>query len=83
MMEPENRHKRKVKQGTVISNKMDKTVVVSVERVIRHPRYGKVMKRSKKYYAHHEGEPLEVGQKVTISETRPISKTKCWRVVTS
>ncbi|MEM1282730.1 MAG: 30S ribosomal protein S17 [Chlamydiota bacterium] len=82
-MEPTKRQERKTKKGTVVSNKMDKTVVVSVERVIRHPRYGKVIKRSKKYYAHHEGEPLEVGQEVTISETRPISKTKCWRTVTS
>ncbi len=82
-MEPETRNKRKVKKGTVVSNKMDKTVVVSVERVVRHPRYGKVMKRSKKYYAHHEGEPLTVGQEITISETRPISKTKCWRTLTS
>lgn len=80
-MEPRN--KRKTKKGTVLSNKMDKTVVVSVERVIRHPRYGKVVKRSKKYYAHHEGEPLAIGQEVEICETRPISKTKCWRTVTS
>lgn len=82
-MEPAKRHLRKTKKGTVVSNKMDKTVVVSVERVVRHPRYGKVVKRSKKYYAHHEGEPLAIGQEVTISETRPISKTKCWRTVTS
>lgn len=82
-MEPTTRNKRRTKKGTVVSNKMEKTVVVSVERVIRHPKYGKVVKRSKKYYAHHEGEPLAVGQEVTISETRPISKTKCWRTVTS
>lgn len=82
-MESEKRHNRKTKKGTVLSNKMDKTVVVSVERVCRHQRYGKVIKRSKKYYAHHEGEPLKVGQEVTISETRPLSKTKCWRTVTS
>lgn len=72
---------RKVKKGTVVSTKMDKTIVVAVERICRHKVYGKVIRRSKKYYAHHEGEPLEVGQKVTISETRPLSKTKRWRVV--
>jgi len=82
-MEPVNRHKRKIKKGIVVSNKMEKTVVVSVERVVRHPKYGKVVKRSKRYYAHHEGEPLAVGQEVTISETRPLSKTKCWRTIAS
>lgn len=81
-MKPELRSKRKVKKGTVLSAKMEKTVVVSVERVMRHPRYGKVVKRAKKYYAHHEGEPLKEGQEVTICETRPISKLKCWRTVT-
>lgn len=76
-----SRSKRKVKKGVVISNKMNKTVVVAVERVCQHPRYGKVITVSKKYYAHHEGEPLNIGDKVTIMETRPISKTKCWRTV--
>ena len=72
---------RKVKQGVVVSNKMTKTVVVEVERTFRHPRYMKVMRRSKKYYAHNDLKPLEVGAKVTIVETRPLSKLKRWRVV--
>lgn len=80
-METPTRGKRKQKKGIVVSNKMEKTVVVAVERVCQHPVYGKVIKRSKKYYAHHEGEPLKVGDEVTIMETRPISKTKCWRTV--
>lgn len=71
---------RKSHKGTIVSNKMEKTVVVSVDRVCRHPRYGKVITRTKKYYAHHEGEPLKVGQEVTIIETRPLSKLKRWRV---
>ncbi len=81
-MESEGRNKRKTKKGTVLSNKMDKTVVVSVQRVVRHPRYGKVIKLSKKYYAHCE-QPVKVGDEVTICETRPLSKTKRWRVVAS
>lgn len=76
----ENQTKRKVKQGTVVSNKMNKTVVVKVDHSLRHPRYGKVIKMSKKYYAHHEGKPLEIGETVQIIETRPLSKLKRWRV---
>ena len=72
---------RKNKSGTVISNKMDKTVVVNVNRTLKHPRYGKVLVRGKKFYAHHEGEPLQIGDKVIIEETRPLSKMKKWRVV--
>jgi small subunit ribosomal protein S17 len=73
--------KRKIKKGVVVSNKMQKTVVVSVERTIRHPRYDKVIARRKKFYAHHEGEPLEIGAEVKIMETRPLSKLKRWLVV--
>jgi len=73
--------KRKVKKGTVLSNKMEKTVVVQVSRTYPHPRYGKVVTRNKKYYAHNELKPLEVGEQVTIEETRPLSKLKRWRVV--
>ncbi|MEC7839661.1 MAG: 30S ribosomal protein S17 [Chlamydiota bacterium] len=80
-MQSEGRNKRKTRKGTVVSNKMDKTVVVSVTRVVRHPRYGKVVKLHKKYYAHNDGEPLNIGDEVTITETRPLSKTKRWRVV--
>jgi small subunit ribosomal protein S17 len=71
---------RKVKQGTVISNKMSHTVVVSVSRRLRHPKYGKVITQSKKYYAHDDTNALEVGQTVSIIETRPLSKLKRWRV---
>lgn len=71
--------KRKTKQGTVMSNKMNKTVVVGVSRTIRHPRYQKVVTRNKKYYAHNEFD-LQVGDTVTIVETRPLSKLKRWRV---
>lgn len=80
-MEQDERNQRRLKQGTVVSNKMDKTVVVSVSRTIRHPVYGKVVNRKKKYYAHSDAQDLKVGQTVTIMETRPISKLKRWRVV--
>lgn len=80
-MKEEDRGNRKVKKGIVVSNKMQKTVVVKVEKTIRHPRYEKIVKRSKKFYAHNENEPLQVGQEVTIVETRPLSKLKRWRVV--
>jgi small subunit ribosomal protein S17 len=72
---------RKRKMGVVVSNKMDKTVVVKVQRTIRHPEYGKVVARNKKYYAHNELQPLEIGAVVEIVETRPMSKLKRWRVV--
>jgi len=75
------RARRKVKEGVVVSNKMAKTVVVKVTRSCRHPIYGKVIDRAKKFYAHHELEKINVGDKVTIEETRPISKLKRWRVV--
>jgi small subunit ribosomal protein S17 len=75
------RGNRKTRKGLVVSNKMQKTVVVKVERTIRHPQYGKVVQRAKKYYAHHEGEPLAIGSEVTIRETRPLSKLKRWLVV--
>lgn len=80
-MEQEARNSRKVKKGVVISNKMDKTVVVNVERTMRHPQYGKVITRKQKFYAHNEVRPLQVGDEVTIEETRPLSKLKRWRVV--
>lgn len=75
------RGKRKTTEGVVISNKMDKTVTVRVTRKMRHERYGKVIERSKKFYAHDESNALELGQKVRIMETRPLSKMKRWRVV--
>jgi len=73
--------KRKIKEGVVVSNKMDKTVIVNVERTVPHPRYKKVVTRREKYYAHHEKGDLKVGQRVCIQETRPLSKTKRWLVV--
>lgn len=73
--------RRKVKIGKVISNKMQKTVVVEVQRTYRHPKYGKVITRGKKYYAHNEEPNLKVGDQVTIIETRPLSKLKRWRVM--
>ena len=80
-MREEGKSKRKTHAGTVVSDKMQKTVVVSVERTIKHPRYGKVMKRAKKFYAHNDNDTLKVGDKVIIRETRPLSKIKRWRVV--
>ena len=76
----ENRSKRKVKVGTVVSNKMQNTVVVKVDRTMQHPKYGKIITQSKKYYAHVEA-PTNIGDTVQIIETRPLSKLKRWRVV--
>ena len=80
-MNSETRGRRKVNVGVVMSNKMDKTVTVKVSHKLRHPKYEKVIERSKKYYAHDETNALVVGQKVRIMETRPLSKLKRWRVV--
>ena len=66
--------------GTVTSDKMDKTVTVLVERRVKHPLYGKYVVESKKYHAHDEANECGVGDKVEIAETRPLSKTKCWKV---
>ncbi len=76
----ETQKNRKVKEGTVVSNRMNKTVTVSVQRTISHPQYQKVIKRGKKYYAHNEKGELAIGTKVRIEETRPISKLKRWIV---
>jgi SSU ribosomal protein S17P len=67
--------------GRVVSNKMDKTVVVAVERRVAHPRYGKIVVRTKKYKAHDEENRCQEGDQVRIAETRPLSRTKRWRVV--
>ena len=67
--------------GTVVSDKTDKTVTVNVERKERHPLYGKIIRRSKKYHAHDEDNAFKPGDVVRIEETRPISKTKTWRVL--
>ena len=66
--------------GTVVSDKTDKTVVVKVERKVKHPLYGKIIRRSKKYHAHDEANEYKPGDIVRIEETRPISKTKTWAV---
>jgi len=66
--------------GRVVSDKMEKTVTVLVERKVKHPMYGKVMVRSKKYHAHNEGNTAKAGDLVEIAETRPISRTKTWAV---
>ncbi|HMV01215.1 MAG TPA: 30S ribosomal protein S17 [Rhodocyclaceae bacterium] len=66
--------------GRVVSDKMDKTVTVLIERKVKHPMYGKVMVRSKKYHAHNDGNTAKAGDLVQIEETRPVSKTKTWRV---
>ena len=67
--------------GTVTSDKTDKTVTVLVERKVKHPLYGKIIRRSKKYHAHDEGNEFKPGDTVRIEETRPISKTKTWAVL--
>ena len=75
------RTKRKVRVGRVVSSKMQKTAVVLIERRVRHPLYGKFMKRSTKFKAHDEENVCGEGDTVEIMETRPLSKEKCWRVV--
>jgi small subunit ribosomal protein S17 len=74
---------RKIKKGVVVSSKMNKTVVVRVDRTCKDPHYGKVIVRAKKYYAHDESDALKEGEIVTIMETRPLSKLKRWVVVSS
>ena len=75
------RGSRKVRVGFVTSDKMDKTIVVTVEEFIRHPLYGKRVKRTKKFKAHDEENTCGIGDKVRIMETRPLSKDKRWRLV--
>ncbi|MCI8501665.1 MAG: 30S ribosomal protein S17 [Oscillospiraceae bacterium] len=75
------RNLRKTRVGTVVSNKMDKTVVVSIADNVRHPLYKKIIKRTVKLKAHDEGNACNIGDKVEIMETRPLSKDKRWRVV--
>jgi small subunit ribosomal protein S17 len=71
---------RKVREGLVVSDKMDKTVVVMVEDRVKHPKYGKVIRRTKKYKAHDGENACGVGDRVLLMETRPLSATKRWRV---
>ena len=72
---------KRVLTGTVVSDKTDKTVVVLVERKVKHPLYGKIIRRSKKYHAHDEGNEFREGETVRIEETAPISKLKTWKVI--
>jgi small subunit ribosomal protein S17 len=72
---------KRILQGVVVSDKMDKTVVVSVERRVMHPIYKKFIRRSKKYHAHDENNTFKAGDTVRIRECRPISKTKTWEVI--
>ena len=72
---------KRVLTGTVVSDKTDKTVVVRVERKVKHPLYGKIIRRSKKYHAHDEANAFHEGETVRIEETAPISKLKTWRVI--
>ena len=72
---------KRVLTGTVVSDKADKTVVVRVERRVKHPLYGKIIKRSKKYHAHDEGNAFKAGEQVRIQECAPMSKLKTWEVL--
>ena len=77
----EERNLRKSRVGIVVSNKMDKTVVVAIRDNVVHPMYGKIIKHTLKVHAHDEANECGIGDKVKIMETRPLSKTKRWRVV--
>ncbi len=72
---------KRVLTGVIVSDKGEKTVVVNVERKVKHPLYGKIIRRSKKYHAHDEGNEYKAGETVRIEETAPISKLKTWKVV--
>lgn len=75
------RNLRKTRVGKVISNKMEKTIVVAIEDNVKHPDYGKIIKRTVKLHAHDENGECSIGDKVEVMETRPLSKTKRWRLV--
>ena len=77
----EIREQRKVRVGKVVSNKMDKTIVVAIVDNVRHAKYGKIIKRTVKIHAHDEANTCGIGDKVAVMETRPLSKTKRWRLV--
>ena len=77
----EERALRKTRVGLVVSNKMEKTVVIAIEDNVKHPVYGKIIKHTLKVHAHDEANECGIGDKVKIMETRPLSKTKRWRVV--
>lgn len=75
------RNLRKTRVGRVVSDKMDKTVVVAIEDNVKHPTYGKIIKRTTKIHAHDENNECGIGDRVEVMETRPLSKTKRWRLV--
>ena len=77
----EERNLRKFMTGTVVSNKMDKTIVVAVETSVKHPIYGKIVKKTYKLKAHDEENQCQIGDRVKVMETRPLSKDKRWRLV--
>ena len=77
----EKRNLRKERVGVVTSDKMNKSIVVSVERKVKHPKYGKFVKNTTKFVAHDEKDECNIGDTVKIMETRPLSKSKCWRLV--
>ncbi len=77
----EVRQARKVREGVVVSNKMDKTIVISIVERVRHPKYAKFVQRTKKLYAHDETNDAQVGDRVRVMETRPLSKQKRWRLI--
>ncbi|MDD4565658.1 MAG: 30S ribosomal protein S17 [Eubacteriales bacterium] len=81
MLDIQDRNRRKTRVGIVVSDKMDKTISVAVEDFVRHSLYGKSMKRTKKFKAHDENNECNIGDKVRIMETRPLSKDKRWRLV--
>lgn len=80
-MQTANRSKRKTRIGTVVSDKMNKTIVVRVDRLTTHSKYGRVIRMSNKFKAHDEQNQAKIGDKVKIAETRPLSKEKRWRLV--
>lgn len=75
------RNNRKLRDGVVVSNKMDKTIVISIVERVRHPKYAKFIARTKKLYAHDETNDAQIGDRVRVMETRPLSKQKRWRLV--
>lgn len=77
----ETRKLRKEKTGIVVSSGMDKSIVVEVERKVKHPKYGKFVKKSSRFMAHDEKNECQEGDTVRIAETKPLSKNKCWRLV--
>ena len=80
-MTENTRNLRKVRVGRVVSDKMDKTIVVAIEDNVRHPKYGKIIKRTVKIHAHDAANECTIGDKVAVMETRPLSATKRWRLV--